>query len=86
MFQYPLTDRGGCNWIGLEPPEDELRRAQVDQIYLSMGEFSPAYVQDRLGVPVEYRDGSRTTVQQDISTFLPFIQTKGHKGGIERLA
>lgn len=61
-------------WIGLEPPEDELRRAQVDQIYLSMGVFSPAYVQDRLGVPVEYRDGSRATVQQDISPFLPFIQ------------
>lgn len=42
-------------WKGLEPPEDELRRAQVDQVYLSMGVYSPAYVQDRLGVPPEYR-------------------------------
>lgn len=42
-------------WIGLEPPEDELRQAQVDQVYLSMGVYSPAYVQERLGVPVEFR-------------------------------
>lgn len=42
-------------WIGLEPPEDKLRRAQIDQVYLSMGVYSPAYVQERLGVPVEYR-------------------------------
>jgi hypothetical protein len=45
-------------WIGLEPPEDELRRAQIDQVYLSMGVYSPAYVQDRLGVPVEFRESS----------------------------
>lgn len=42
-------------WKGLEPPEDELRRAQIDQVYLSMGVYSPSYVQERLGVPPEYR-------------------------------
>ncbi len=42
-------------WKGLEPPEDELRRAQIDQVYLTMGVYSPAYVQERLGVPREYR-------------------------------
>ncbi len=45
-------------WIGLEPPEDDLRRAQVDQVYLSMGVYSPAYVQERLGVPAEFRGSS----------------------------
>ncbi|GIV62993.1 MAG: hypothetical protein KatS3mg045_0332 [Bellilinea sp.] len=45
-------------WIGLEPPEDELRRAQIDQVYLSMGVYSPAYVQNRLGVPEEFRQAT----------------------------
>ncbi len=45
-------------WVGLEPPEDELRRAQIDQVYLSMGVYSPAYVQERLGVPGEFRGSS----------------------------
>jgi len=45
-------------WKGLEPPEDELRRAQIDQVYLSMGVYSPAYVQERLGVPPKYRASS----------------------------
>jgi len=47
-------------WKGLEPPEDELRRAQIDQVYLSMGVYSPAYVQERLGVPPEYRTSTGT--------------------------
>lgn len=42
-------------WLGLEPPEDELRRAQIDQIYLTMMVYSPAYIQDRLGVPAQFR-------------------------------
>jgi hypothetical protein len=59
-------------WLGLEPPEDELRRAQIDQVYLSMGVYSPAYVQERLGVPPEYRESVRQG--QDIASFLPFLQ------------
>ncbi len=58
-------------WIGLEPPEDELRRAQIDQVYLTMGVYSPAYVQERLGVPVEFRD---TSQHGDISQLVPFLQ------------
>ena len=60
-------------WLGLEPPEDELRRAQIDQVYLSMGVYSPAYVQQRLGVPPEYRD-QPARQGQDIASFLPFLQ------------
>ncbi|RJR09984.1 hypothetical protein C4588_04145 [Candidatus Parcubacteria bacterium] len=55
-------------WIGLEPPEDELKTAQVDQIYLNMGVYSPEYVQSRLGIPTEFRSKSQ------LEAYLPYIQ------------
>ncbi len=45
-------------WLGLEPPEDQMQRAQIDQIYLSTGVYTPAYVQERMGVPPEFRQMS----------------------------
>jgi hypothetical protein len=42
------------HWIGLEPPEDELATAQVDQIYVGLI-YTPEYVQDRLGIEQKYR-------------------------------
>jgi hypothetical protein len=55
-------------WVGIEPPEDELRRAQIDQIYLSMGVYSPASVQERLGVPAEFRQVSQLPVMPNFSS------------------
>ena len=50
MKKMHLTFR----WKGLDPQEDELKAAQVDQIYIGTV-YTAGYVQDRLGVPQEYR-------------------------------
>lgn len=42
-------------WVGLNPAPDQLSMAQVDQIYTQMGAYSMDYVQDRLGVPQQFR-------------------------------
>jgi hypothetical protein len=42
-------------WVGLDPTPDQLSMAQVDQIYTGMGAYDMAYVQDRLGVPRQFR-------------------------------
>jgi len=42
-------------WDGMDPQEDKLQQAQVDQIYVPLGIYGPGYVQDRLGVPPEHR-------------------------------
>ena len=42
------------HWIGLEPPEDELNSAKVDQIYVGLV-YSADYVADRLGIEEKYR-------------------------------
>ncbi len=41
-------------WLGLNPAEDELKQAQVDQIYIGTV-YSAEYVADRLGVPEQFR-------------------------------
>jgi len=42
-------------WVGLDPVPDKLNMAQVDQIYTQMGAYDMTYVQDRLGVPHQFR-------------------------------
>lgn len=42
-------------WIGLDPVPDKMQMAQVDQVYVGMGAYSLGYVQDRLGVPQNFR-------------------------------
>jgi len=38
-------------WKGMEPQEDKLQQAQVDQIYLMMGVYDVNHVRERLGLP-----------------------------------
>lgn len=61
-------------WKGLEPQEDRLQQAQVDQIYLSMGVYDVTHVQERLGIAQRGRvdaplsppaDGGRTLWEED---------------------
>lgn len=42
-------------WTGLEPVEDEQKRASINAAYISAGVYPAAYVQDMLGVPEKYR-------------------------------
>ena len=42
-------------WVGLDPAPDQLQMAQVDQTYVNMGAYDLAYVQDRIGVPRQFR-------------------------------
>jgi hypothetical protein len=42
-------------WVGLEPPEDSMNTAQVHGQYLQQQIYTPAYVQDKLGIPEKYR-------------------------------
>lgn len=42
-------------WVGLEPQEDRLQQAQIDQVYIQSGVYTEGYVQERLGIPREYR-------------------------------
>jgi hypothetical protein len=55
-------------WVGLEPPEDEVRQAQVDAQYIGVV-YTPDYVADRLGIPEKYR------VQHATSTPAPQYTT-----------
>lgn len=42
-------------WKGMEPQEDKLQQAQVDQIYLMMGVYDANHVRERLGLsPLEH--------------------------------
>lgn len=42
-------------WVGLDPQEDQLQQAQVDEIYTRIGVYDVAYIQDRLGIPPDLR-------------------------------
>ena len=42
-------------WTGLDPSEDTLKQAQVDQINIDLGVYDREYVQDRDGIPQERR-------------------------------
>ena len=42
-------------WVGLDPAPDQLQMAQVDQAYVDMGVYDLAFVQDRIGVPRQFR-------------------------------
>jgi hypothetical protein len=43
------------HWVGMEPPEDELKTAQVHQIYMTAGVYGKDYVANQLGIPDKYR-------------------------------
>lgn len=45
-------------WVGLDPQEDQVQQAQVDEIYTRIGVYDVAYVQDRLSIPPEMRPAS----------------------------
>lgn len=47
-------------WVGLDPVPDKKQMAEVDGMYVEMGIYDKAYVQDRLGVPHEFRPGYQT--------------------------
>ncbi len=47
-------------WVGLDPAPDQLQMAQVDQLYTQMGAYDLAYVQDRIGVPRQFRPAAPT--------------------------
>lgn len=60
LFTYVVQKLLGYNhlrfsWVGMEPATDQVKQAQVDQIYLPMGIYTPEFVQDRLGIPAKYR-------------------------------
>lgn len=42
-------------WVGMDPQDDQMQQAQIDEVYLRNGVYSLAYVQDRLGVPPSMR-------------------------------
>jgi hypothetical protein len=42
-------------WVGLEPSEDSLKKAQVDQINIQLGIYDRGFVQERDGIPQEHR-------------------------------
>lgn len=42
-------------WLGLDPNEDFLQKAQVDQIYLATGVYDTGYIQERDGIPPDHR-------------------------------
>jgi hypothetical protein len=47
-------------WIGLEPQEDELKKAQVEDTRIKSGVWSIEYVQDQIGYPKEkYKDAPK---------------------------
>jgi hypothetical protein len=48
-------------WVGLDPSEDTLKQAQVDQINLDMGVYDVGYIQERDGVPSEHRPDQAPT-------------------------
>lgn len=43
------------HWVGLEPSEDTLKKAQVDQINIAMDIYDRGFVQERDGIPAEHR-------------------------------
>lgn len=43
--------------IGLDPSEDRLQQARVDEVYIRNGVYTVQYVQDRDNIPVEVRGG-----------------------------
>jgi hypothetical protein len=56
----------GFIWVGLEPQEDRLSQSQVDTAYIASGVYTVGYVQDRLGIPKEFRpDPEQFAAQQN---------------------
>lgn len=55
-------------WVGLNPAPDQLSMAQVDQLYTQMGAYSLAYVQDRLGVPQQFRPATVGGITSETNT------------------
>ncbi len=62
-------------WVGLNPAPDQLSMAQVDQIYTQMGAYSMDYVQDRLGVPQQFRPLAPPSNPMFGSPYNPGFQT-----------
>jgi hypothetical protein len=92
LFTEVLRERLGLrglrwHWKGLDPQEDRLQQAQVDEIYLRSGVYSPSFVQDRLGVGAAFRPepGSVNPLAQAPSPFggfgLPFGQAAALPAG-----
>lgn len=55
LFNTMIRDWLGCpdvrfTWKGMEPQEDRLQQAQMDQIYLMMGVYDVNHVRERLGL------------------------------------
>jgi len=42
-------------WVGMDPKRDAVAQAQLDQIYVPMGVYTLEYVQEREGIPPQYR-------------------------------
>lgn len=63
-------------WDGLEPPEDESQRAQIDAIYINAGVYPVEYVQDRLGIPEKYRASqpAAPTPAYNLSALAPILE------------
>lgn len=63
-------------WIGLEPQEDKLQQAQVDQVYISAGVYGPGYVRKQLGIEEEE---AQVEERETPPALLPFTGETGDK-------
>ncbi len=58
LSKYLRYSGAEFKWIGLDPQEDRLKQAQVDQIYIQAGVYTPQYVREREGITGEDDDAA----------------------------
>lgn len=66
-------------WLGLEPAEDDLRRAQIDQMYVGAGVYSSDYVRERLGISDKYRPSAPPATQYPFAAPMPQLLERSAK-------
>jgi hypothetical protein len=64
-------------WIGLDPTEDTLKQAQVDQINMDMGVYDVGYIQERDGIPQEHRPSGPPQAGTGDMLDLPYGSAEG---------
>lgn len=53
-------------WVGLDPSEDSLKQAQVDQMNIDMGVYDVGFIQERDGIPQEHRPSAPLAQSDDM--------------------
>jgi len=73
------------SWTGLEPVEDRATQATADQANIGLGVYNVAYVQDREGIPQEYRPTSAPSADPKVgSGTLPMPLPPGYEQYLKR--